>query len=78
MKISDVTMKLDPFDEVIWNHEKEFLERFTVNGCGQELIETCWGPNHLQFVFLVDSGATPVDSVSINVLQNWFDELIIK
>ena len=73
MDIFDATHKLDNCDTIIWNNEKEFLEKFTYDG--EQLIETWYGPYNFAFAYLIETGDTLFEIIKLDELQEWFDDL---
>ena len=73
MDIFKITRELDNIDEIVWSNEKEFLEKFTINGT--DLVEVYYGPFEVFFSYVLDCGQTVCDTIKIQKLQDWFEDL---
>ncbi len=73
-RLQEDCKRLDPYLEFIYDHEIEFLEKFTING--NDLVEITFSMESFKFVYILDSGQHIVDGKPLFELVEWANEII--
>ena len=68
MNNEDILEVMREWDEVLFQHEKEFLHVFCHDAW--MLAEVSWSSENMRFVYIVESGQHICDSVKI---EKWFE-----
>jgi len=73
MNVKNTLQKLLPLEDLIWEHEREFLREFCHNG--DDLIGLYFSSECCRFVYLLPEGQHVIDTISANKLDWWLHSI---